>query len=81
MVNLCYVVKFKPFADKTIMWIEVLNESTNLILLYHTMSFTGFMPSESDRYDLGWSFIGFFAASFTAHLAMLVYTPVVTGRY
>lgn len=78
---MCYVLKFKPFTDKTIFWLEILNEATNLILLYHTMLFTNLMLSEGDRYDLGWSFIGFFSASFAVHIVMLIYTIVVTSRY
>ena len=78
MVNLCYVVKFKPFSDITIRWLEILNEGTNLMLLYHTMCFTNLMLDEHDRYKLGWSFIAFFSASFTMHLVMLVYTPIHT---
>ena len=51
-----------------------------MLLLFHTMSF-GIMLDESDRYELGWSFIVFFTLYFVLHGAFLVETVYTKARY
>ena len=56
-----------------------MNEAAQLLLLLHTMSF-GIMLDESDRYELGWSFIVFFALYFVLHGAFLAETAITKFR-
>ena len=49
-----------------------MNEVTNLILLYHVMSFTDFVGDPEFRYGLGWSFILFLSANLLVHLVLLI---------
>lgn len=56
-----------------------MNEAAQLLLLFHTMSF-GIMLDESDRYELGWSFIVFFALYFVLHGAFLAETALTKAR-
>ena len=71
MVNLCYLVKYKPFEDKRMVKLEIMNEATNFILLYHVILFTNFVPDPETRYGLGWSFIFFTTANMMVHLSLL----------
>lgn len=71
MVNLCYLVRYKPFEDKRMVKLEIMNEVTNFILLYHVILFTNFVPDPETRYGLGWSFIFFTACNMLVHLSLL----------
>lgn len=44
MVNICYLCKYQPFEDRKILKLEIMNEVTNFILLYHVMCFAGLVP-------------------------------------
>ena len=49
-----------------------MNEVTNLVLLYHVMSFTDFVGEPGFRHGLGWSFILFLTANLLVHLVLLI---------
>jgi len=72
MVNICYLIAYQPFEEAKIVRLEVMNEATNFILLYHVMCFSKFVPDAETRYLLGWSFIGFMAANMLVHFTLLV---------
>ena len=40
LVNLCYLVRYQPFDDTRVNKLEIMNEATNFIMLYHVMCFT-----------------------------------------
>ena len=73
MINICYLCKFKPFSDRKILRLEIMNEVTNMVLLYHLMMFTEWVPEAKTRYAIGWSFICFFSANIFVHFSLLVY--------
>ena len=79
LVNMAYIIEFKPFTDEKVYWVEMFNEGANLLLLYHTMSFTDLMLDDMDRYKLGWSFVTFFALFFVGHMALLVHTTATAA--
>ena len=72
MVNICYLCKYRPFEESKILKLEVMNEATNFILLYHVICFGGLVPDAPGRYMLGWSFIAFLGANILVHLTLLV---------
>jgi len=72
MVNICYLFMYKPFEDSKILKLEVMNEVTNFILLYHVILFAGLVPESVDRYMVGWSFIVFISANMLVHFILLV---------
>ena len=76
LVNLCYLVKFKPFDDERVNKLEVMNECTNFVMLYHVMCFTDFVPEAEDRYYIGWSFVACICMNLMVHLYLLIMDTV-----
>ena len=72
MVNVCYLCKYQPFEDRKVLKLEVMNEITNFLLLYHVMCFTGLVPEAEDRYAIGWSFIALISLNMAVHFTLLV---------
>jgi len=72
MVTISYLVVFKPFLHPRINALEIMNEATNFILLYHVILFSGFIPEAEDRYIMGWSFIAFTVANLVVHLGFMI---------
>lgn len=55
------------------MWLEIMNELTYFVLLYHVMAFSGLVDDSVDRYSLGWSFLTFVIANLLVHFVNLIY--------
>ena len=72
MVNLCYLVKYQPFEDRKILKLEIMNEVTNFILLYHLLTFTDFVGDVEARYSIGWSFLFFMCGNLCVHLYLMI---------
>ena len=72
LVNICYLWKFRPFEDTKVLNLEIMNEATNFVLLYHVMCFAGLVPAAEDRYMLGWSFILVLVMNMLVHFSLLV---------
>ena len=49
-----------------------MNEITSLMLLYHMLTFTDWLPSAEHRYLSGWSFCFFICANMAMHLYILL---------
>jgi hypothetical protein len=81
IINICYLCKFKPFEDRKILKLEIMNEVTNIILLYHLMMFTDWVPEAETRYAIGWSFIFVISANILVHFSLLVYDTAKKVRY
>ena len=56
--------------------LELMNEATHFILLYHVMLFAGMVPGPTDRYDLGYSFIFFLCVNLLVHMVFIVIETV-----
>ena len=78
LINLCYLVKYQPFEEKKLLKLEVMNEVTNLILLYQVICFSGLIPEAEDRYLLGWAFIASIGANMLVHFTLLVISTIVS---
>ena len=72
-MNLCYLVTYKPFYEDKIGNLEIMNECTYLILLYHVCLFSGFVTEIETRYAIGWSFIFLTCAIIGVHFGLMVY--------
>ena len=64
-INFAYLIVYQPFEDQRLHNLEVMNEATNFILLYHTLLFSNYVESLEIRYMIGWSFILFVVANMT----------------
>lgn len=72
LVSLLYFVEFRPFLHDKINKLEMINEGTHIILLYHLLNFTGVDYEASGRYGGGISFVLFLTAFIVIHVANLV---------
>ena len=72
MVNLAYLIVQRPFDDEKVNNLEIMNEATNFILLYHVVLFSGVVPDSETRYLLGWSFIAINAMNMLVHFWLLI---------
>lgn len=55
---LSFLVRIKPFETKTDNFLEILNESTHLLLSYLNYLFTDFIIDIDTKSMIGWLFIG-----------------------
>lgn len=60
--------------------LEVMNEATNFLLLYHVQCFSGLVPDAADRYLLGWSFIVIISLNIFVHFTLLVIETINNMR-
>ena len=70
LISISYLITYKPFCDRTINRLEIMNEIINLVLLYHVILFTGVVPWSASRYKFGWSYIFFMFSSLLVHLVV-----------
>ena len=73
MATIIYVIMCKPFTHNRINMLEIVNEVTNLLLLYHVILFSGMIDNTEERYLYGWSFIIITSLNLCMHLLLLVY--------
>ena len=73
MINLCFLIRQQPFEDSKVLKLEIMNEVTNFVLLYHTMLFTEYVTTIDTRYLIGWSFILVTCANMLVHFSLLVF--------
>jgi hypothetical protein len=52
---MCFNAYFQSFANKVLNYLEVMNEVTILIIIYHMIVFTEFVDSRSTQYKVGYS--------------------------
>ena len=61
-------------------FLEIMNETTFLILCYFSFCFTDFVGSIDLRYLLGWIFLGFVGVNMGINFIMIIYTSVREGQ-
>ena len=66
-----YLMWFKPFEENFYTGIEVFNEITVIFLLYFMLTFSDWVPSSEQRYDLAWLFIAIVTLYISVHLFFL----------
>ena len=66
------MLKYQPFEEVKIFRLEVMNELTNIFLLFHLLMFTEWVGDPEVRYSIGWSFIGFTIANMLVHFSLMI---------
>jgi hypothetical protein len=54
-ITMCFNAYYQPFVNKVLNYLEIMNEVTILILIYHMILFTDFVDSRSVQYQFGYS--------------------------
>ena len=75
-----YLLTWWPFETRLFTKIEVLNEVTSLLLIYHLFMFTDWLPLAQTRYLMGWSFIAVTVMNLLFHLSNLLSNTVGSLR-
>ena len=71
-----YLGYWWPFHTPLFTKIEIFNEVTTLLLLYHLFMFTDWIPMATIRYLMGWSFIAVTVMNLMFHLGSMVVNTV-----
>ena len=72
VASIIYVMWFMPFENKSMNYIEVMNEVTLLLLTYTLWCFTDFVPEAETRHLLGFVFIATSQGNVIVHLTLMV---------
>ena len=72
VTSMIYLLTFWPFEDPLFTKMELMNEIFSLLLLYHMLTFTDWLPSAEHRYLSGWSFAFFTCLNMAMHLTNLL---------
>ena len=72
VASIIYVMWFMPFENKSMNYIEVMNEVTLLLLTYTLWCFTDFVPEAETRHLLGFVFIATSQGNVIVHLILMV---------
>ena len=75
-----YLVYYRPLGDKIANSVEVLSEIITLMLMYHLLLFTDFVPDPEVRYMIGYPFTGLMGIFITVQLIFLLYITLVNLR-
>jgi len=54
---MAYIIHKQLFLTKQIQKVEIMNESTNLVLIYFCLGFTEFVPDPDVRYIYAWGLL------------------------
>lgn len=73
IASMIYLLQLWPHESPTATRTEVFNEVINLILMYHLLCFTDFVPGPEVRYSIGYTYILFVVISMTIHISMLFF--------
>ena len=58
LLMLAFISMWMPMQEKINNYLEIMNESTFLILTYLNFLFTDFVANIDMRYNVGWIFLG-----------------------
>lgn len=72
--NAAYMINSKPFEDINFTRMEVFDEITQCLLLYHLICFTDFLANPRLSYDIGYSYAGFAILNIIVHDARVGYS-------
>ena len=71
MGSACFLLNFTPFEDPLPLDLEIFNEVTTIMLLYHVTCFTEFIPSALTHALIGYSFLALMLGNMAVHLFFL----------
>ena len=72
MFQIIYLLLFMPLEEKLSGRLELFNEYTTMILLYHVFIFTNLVPSVLFQLLIGYSFMFFVIGNMGVHLFFLL---------
>ena len=70
--SLIFLLHFDMFLESLVENLEIFNEITTLILLYHLLGFTKFIGDVHAQHRIGYSFILFLSANLVTHIFFLL---------
>ena len=72
MISLAFLLHFDMYLETLVEDLEVFNEITTLILLYHLLVFTKFVSDTNTQYLVGFSFAFFLSGNMATHVYFLL---------
>jgi len=66
----------KPFTNWSANWIELGNEFSTLVVNYHLMCFTNFVPEPETKEYIGDSLVWFTVANLAVNLAIVAFNSL-----
>ena len=72
MTSSVYLIALMPLEEDRDSKLEVFNEMTSLILLYHLVCFSDIVPQHHIRYNLGYPYISVAFINIAVHLVLIV---------
>ena len=72
-----YLVYYRPLIGKVANYVEIGSELITLLLMYHLLLFTDFVPDPVVRYEIGYPFTYLMAAFIIVQLIFLFLTTLV----
>ena len=69
-----YLMTFWPFEDPKFTEIELMNELTSILLLYHMFCFTDWIPDANVKYELGFSCLMINSVSLCVNIIQILYS-------
>ena len=80
MVQIIYLQLYMPFEETLVGRLDLFNEYTAMILLYHVFLFTSLVPHLTFQMIVGWSFVAFMCGNMTVHVFFLLKTTLFTCK-
>ena len=72
MIELGYLIVFKPFDNELAQGLEIFNEVTSLVLIHVTLCLTKFVWVEEARTDIGWFFVSLMTFNMLTHIYFMI---------
>ena len=72
MVSLIFLLHFDMYLERLVEKLEIFNEVTTLVLLYHLLGFTNFVSDIETQYIIGFSFVFFLSGNMATHVYFLL---------
>ena len=72
MVSLVFLLHFDMYLESLVENLEIFNEVTTLVLLYHLLVFTKFVSEINTQYLVGFSFAFFLSLNMATHVYFLL---------
>jgi hypothetical protein len=77
---LCWIAAVQPCETKTLMTLELCNETIVIMCSYCMLLFTNYVPDPVMRYNFGWGYIGMLAIGLLGNLLFVLYSSCSTVK-
>ena len=72
MVSLIFLLHYDMYLERLVENLEIFNEVTTLVLLYHLLGFTKFVSDKQTQYFIGFSFVFYLCGNMATHVFFLL---------